>query len=172
MKKEFPVFLLLLALIGWCLHLESSKILQPETTKIKAVDSLTFEQISISVPGKIVFTSNIKNKVMIEGPSDLIDDISWQISHNTLQINSSRYYYAENWKRLFFNRAAAFTIYIAVAEPEQWRVTGTGSLLGKIHRSENQLSIESLGLGEVFVYQAKDIQKSSHSTNLLSLITF
>ncbi len=130
MKK---ISLILAFLIGFTLSMAQNR-------ETRTVD--TFSKLSFRVPGKLYLKQGSPQKVELEGPKDVLNEIETEVSGGKLTIGKEGRWFNWNW-----DSKDKITVYITVKDIEAISVSGSGDVIGQGKFTTGDLHLNVSGSG-------------------------
>lgn len=135
MKKTIVLLLLcLLTLSGWA---------QKRETR----DVPTFTRINFRTPGKVLLRQGSPQKVEIEGPAEMLEEIKTIVDGNQLNIGPEK----DGWNWSSWKSTDRVTVYITVREIDGLSVSGSGELIAETKITTSNLRLAVSGSGSLKV---------------------
>uniref|UniRef100_UPI004048480F head GIN domain-containing protein n=1 Tax=Roseivirga sp. TaxID=1964215 RepID=UPI004048480F len=86
-----------------------------------------FDEIGMSVAGKVYVKQGDKNEVILEGDDDLLEEIVTEVRNGRLVIKNER----DNWRFWGSSNRGRLSVYITIKELRGAIVSGSGSIIGE-----------------------------------------
>ena len=116
--------------------------LQAQTKETRNVD--TFTKISFRVPGKLYLRQGSPQKLEIQGPKDVLEEVATNVEGSRLVIESKD----RKWR---WDNDDRVTVYITVKDIEALNVGGSGDLIGETKITADDIALNVSGSGNMKV---------------------
>jgi hypothetical protein len=104
----------------------------------------TFTKISFRVPGKLYVRQGSPQKVVIEGPKDILKEIETDLEGDKLVIERE----GKDW---FWDSGDRVNVYVTVKDIDALSVGGSGDLIGETKITTNNIRLSVSGSGNMMV---------------------
>jgi hypothetical protein len=105
----------------------------------------TFTKIAFRVPGKLYLKQGSEQKLVIEGPKDILEKIETKVSGGRLSIGREN----ENWKLWNWDNNDKIIVYITIKDLDGLSVSGSGDLIGESKFKTSDLDLNVSGSGSL-----------------------
>lgn len=128
-------------------------------------DVAQFKRLSFGIPGTLYLTQGSPQKVEIEGPQEMLEEIQTKVEGGRLTIKRDG-----RWDSRINGKSREIIVYVTVPDIEAVSVSGAGSLSGKSKIRSGNLSLDVSGSGSMSLdIDAQDVRSNVSGAGNLEL---